>query len=209
MKKLKEEVRNAIVKAAFEEFSEHGYLEASMRRISAAAQISTGNIYRYFSGKEELFDHIIGSVYAKYSTYTKEYLQTVDLYSNQDETAIVAFLEQVSTTYVTLLKTTGPRLRLMMCKSQGSKYEGLKLEMIEFTEKLLLQTFSLAKPIEQLSQFELAEIKVLATTLIDGLVFIIDQYEEHEIFSFLIDRLISIHSIGISNRLEELKQSRR
>jgi AcrR family transcriptional regulator len=150
MRKLKEEVRNAIIKAAFDEFRVHGYLEASMRRISAAANISTGNIYRYFSGKEELFDHIIGSVYEKYSKYAKEYLQTVELYSNQDETAIIAFLEQVSTTYVTLLKTTGPRLRLMMCKSQGSKYEGLKLEMIEFAEKLLLQTFSLAKPIEVL-----------------------------------------------------------
>ena len=57
--KLKEELREAIINAAREEFLEHGYEDASMRRIAAKAGITVGNIYRYFRNKEDLSRYIL------------------------------------------------------------------------------------------------------------------------------------------------------
>jgi AcrR family transcriptional regulator len=47
----KDGVRDAILKAAFVQFSELGYSEASIPAIAAAARISTANVYRYFPSK--------------------------------------------------------------------------------------------------------------------------------------------------------------
>ena len=57
--KLKEETRKAIIEAAKEEFLEKGFEDASMRNIAAKANITVGNIYRYFQNKEELNAFIV------------------------------------------------------------------------------------------------------------------------------------------------------
>jgi len=48
MQYQKEEVRARILGAALDEFEEHGYLAAQVRRIAERAGVSTGNLYRYF-----------------------------------------------------------------------------------------------------------------------------------------------------------------
>ena len=50
----REKVRNKIIAAAKEEFLEKGYKEASMRSIARKCMMTAGNLYRYFSSKEEL-----------------------------------------------------------------------------------------------------------------------------------------------------------
>lgn len=55
----KEEIRQSILHAAEEEILQEGYKKCSMRRIAARAGVSPGNIYAYFSGKEEILDCIV------------------------------------------------------------------------------------------------------------------------------------------------------
>ncbi len=57
--KLKDEVRQAIIAAAKEEFLERGYEDASMRSIAQKAGITVGNIYRYFDNKDDLNRQIL------------------------------------------------------------------------------------------------------------------------------------------------------
>lgn len=56
---LKEEVRDKIITAAKEEFLKKGYKDASMRSIARKSKMTVGNLYRYFSGKEELIVQIV------------------------------------------------------------------------------------------------------------------------------------------------------
>ena len=51
---LKESQRQKILDAARMELLHYGYRDASMRRIATHAQMTAGNLYRYFSGKDEL-----------------------------------------------------------------------------------------------------------------------------------------------------------
>ena len=56
---LKEAVKDKIIAAAKEEFLKKGYKEASMRAIARKSKMTVGNLYRYFSSKEEMIIHIV------------------------------------------------------------------------------------------------------------------------------------------------------
>lgn len=56
---LKQEVRDRIRAAALDAFASEGYAAATVAGIAAAAGVSTGNVYRYFESKDDLFDAIV------------------------------------------------------------------------------------------------------------------------------------------------------
>ena len=49
------DVRQRLIEIGRKEFLEHGYLKASMRNISSAANVTTGAIYFFFHNKEDSF----------------------------------------------------------------------------------------------------------------------------------------------------------
>lgn len=51
----KDEIKQAIMDAAINTFFQNGYLNTKMNHIAEKANISVGNIYRYFSNKDDLF----------------------------------------------------------------------------------------------------------------------------------------------------------
>lgn len=59
MQVLKDETRMKIIKSARREFRKNGFRRASMRTISESAQMTAGNLYRYFRSKEALFASIV------------------------------------------------------------------------------------------------------------------------------------------------------
>ena len=59
MQYLKKDIKDRILAAAIEEFKLNGYANASIRNIANNAEISLGNIYRYFTNKEALYFAVI------------------------------------------------------------------------------------------------------------------------------------------------------
>ena len=53
------QTKQRILRAAREEFLRHGYGQASLRRIAAAAHVTTGAVYNHFRSKHGLFDAIV------------------------------------------------------------------------------------------------------------------------------------------------------
>ncbi|WP_308492296.1 TetR/AcrR family transcriptional regulator [Microbacterium terrisoli] len=56
--KLPARQQQALVQAALDEFSTHGFHDASLNRVIEAAGISKGSLYYYFDGKEDLFAYV-------------------------------------------------------------------------------------------------------------------------------------------------------
>ena len=54
-----------LVAAAAEVFAKRGYERAAMGEIATAAGVSTGNVYRYFPGKRELFDAAVPPAFVR------------------------------------------------------------------------------------------------------------------------------------------------
>jgi len=53
------EKRQRIVRAAGEEFAEHGYENAKMNAIAHAAEVSVGSLYKYFENKQDMYLYVI------------------------------------------------------------------------------------------------------------------------------------------------------
>ncbi|MDK2867787.1 MAG: hypothetical protein PWP51_1995 [Clostridiales bacterium] len=73
MQYLKDDVRERIVDAALDEFVEKGFNNASMREIAQRAQITVGNIYRYFKNKEDLLKQSLSPL-----------IEVIDVFVNRD-----------------------------------------------------------------------------------------------------------------------------
>ena len=65
---LKDEVRERIVDAAREEFLTRSYEHSSMRSIALKSHMTVGNLYRYFTSKEELNRFIVGPTLNRINT---------------------------------------------------------------------------------------------------------------------------------------------
>lgn len=55
------ETKAAILSSAQEEFSANGFQGASLRRIASNAGVTTGAIYCFFKGKDELFEAVLNT----------------------------------------------------------------------------------------------------------------------------------------------------
>ncbi|MCC6521285.1 MAG: TetR/AcrR family transcriptional regulator [Polyangiaceae bacterium] len=61
----KEHVRRRIVAAAAHLFAARGYAATTVASVAARAGTSTGNVYKYFAGKEALFDAVLPEAFAR------------------------------------------------------------------------------------------------------------------------------------------------
>jgi len=64
--------KEAILASALQEFTTYGYSEASLRRITKNAEVTTGALYRHFAGKEEVFRALIEPTYSTIISYMEE-----------------------------------------------------------------------------------------------------------------------------------------
>ncbi len=80
---LKENLKQTIVDSAINDLYENGVQGASMRKIAKDANMTPGNLYRYFKNKDELVNYIIEPVINKISlVLLKNTNQTLDLYDH-------------------------------------------------------------------------------------------------------------------------------
>ena len=72
-----DEIKVRIAQVAKQEFLELGYVDASMRNISAKAGLTTGSLYNRFRDKAELFEYIVGDsvkeVLEKFESFNSAY----------------------------------------------------------------------------------------------------------------------------------------
>lgn len=111
-------VEDKLIHAAKQEFLKHGFEKAALRKICAAANVTTGAMYFFFENKEELFCRTVSKTVKEmeelgrkifavemndYNTGVDQDIQLIKfLYQNRDE------------------------LQLLIYKSQGTRYEMYK-----------------------------------------------------------------------------------
>ena len=96
MQYLKREIKERILAAAIEEFKEHGYANASIRNIANNAEISLGNIYRYFANKEALYFAVINPFMESDKQSIESEFTFVDKTMKEVSEVLVKFLMQYS-----------------------------------------------------------------------------------------------------------------
>ena len=144
MKRDKELHHESIIEAATAEFLEYGFTDASMRRIASAAGMSASGLYKHFAGKEEMFAALVEPAYqGLMDLFRREADDQRRSVGNGDlsqwETGRDAKLAMA------YIYDHLDAFRLLVCKSQGTKYEGFLHELAVLEEETTLSFMEMLK----------------------------------------------------------------
>jgi AcrR family transcriptional regulator len=159
---LKDDVRRGIEEAALEVFAARGFLAATMSEIAALAGVSTGNLYRYFPGKEELFDAVVGPAFVRrFRTLLRRRVRA--LAGRRDLRELVPEDPYHLASEELLRFCIDHRLRVvvLLLRSGGSRWDGFDERTAQDLVRLALAHFSALDPGLELSRpmrFDLVEI---------------------------------------------------
>jgi AcrR family transcriptional regulator len=155
MQVLKESVRNAIVEGAIVEFFEYGFQNANMRRIADKANITVGNIYRYYKNKETLFKEILLP-----AERAIEDLSSFDRELNITGIQKVDDVNQLVTYVMSVLKPYTREIYIMTLDSSGSHYLKIKNQL----ENLIINKVNSFYP----KKFDRYLLKVISASFVQA-----------------------------------------
>ena len=166
-----------IIAAARKEFLTYGFTDASMRRIAAAAGMSASGLYKHFASKEEMFSALVEPAYQgllalfrQEAGDQEQFIGTGDLSvwetSNDARLAVSCIYDHLDA------------FRLIICKSQGTKYESFLHDLAVLEEKMTLSFMEmLKKQGVKLNEFNEKELHLLTTTNVNAIF----QTVEHDL----------------------------
>ena len=163
MKRDKALHHETILAAATAEFLEYGFTDASMRRIASAAGMSASGLYKHFAGKEEMFAALVEpasqglmELFRREADDQRRAVGNGDL--RQWESGRDAKLA------MTYLYDHLDAFRLLVCKSQGTKYEGFLHDLAALEEETTLSFMEMLKQQgRKLKDFRRKELHLLTT----------------------------------------------
>lgn len=196
MQYLKDDVKENIIKAALNEFSEKGYCDSSMRVIAHNAGIVMGNIYRYFENKEALFNSTVGPVYDQISKMVAKAQKEIEAVQGpwSDEQA----MKMVKSIYNKILETFsghGKEILILLDKSAGSVYENTKTELISQIQSILKTRLTQEVTLDDPFIFY-----VVAAAFVEGICVVLRDTGSHD-KEALIGSLSNIMLCQISKRI--------
>ena len=196
MQYLKDEVRNNISQAALKEFMEKGYEGASIRGIAQSSNTSVGNIYKYFSSKEDLYENIIGSVYHRLISYISQF-DKVEL----NENALTVFDELIEK-IMRIFNESSNEISTLLNQSKGSKYENCKEIFIDFITKIVTQSmeYELSKKGKRLK--DNFDIYLVSCSLVESISIIVKKKKDGEEVRRMTLKMIDIYYSNIIDKLD-------
>lgn len=164
----KELHHSSIIEAATAEFLEYGFKDASMRRIAAAAGMSVSGLYKHFAGKEEMFSALVEpacqgllALFRQEAGDQEQFIGTGDLSvweTSQDARLAIAYIYDHLDAF-----------RLIICRSQGTKYESFLHDLAVLEEEMTLSFMeSLKKQGVTLNDFSEKELHLLTTANVNA-----------------------------------------
>ncbi len=158
----------SIIEAATAEFLEYGFTDASMRRIASAAGMSASGLYKHFAGKEEMFAALVEPAYqGLMDLFRREADDQRRSVGNGDLSRWENGRDaKMAMTYI---YDHLDAFRLLVCKSQGTKYEGFLHELAALEEEMTLSFMDMLKRQGvKLRAFRMKELHLLTTANINA-----------------------------------------
>ncbi|MFF2019384.1 TetR/AcrR family transcriptional regulator [Paenibacillus sp. NPDC058177] len=162
--------KQAIVTAAMELFSNKGYHQTNTKQIAAAAGVSTGSFYSYFTDKKAVFIEVL-----KY--YNEALLSRVDAslaeinFDNSDKKAVISHL--VDSLILSHQVYTGFHKELSIMQLSDDEIKRLMDEQYSVGRQITLGYLQLDKEEVNVADVEAAAIVVFesVSTVVDTVVF--------------------------------------
>ncbi len=157
-----------IVVAAMEEFMEYGFNDASMRRIASKVGMSVSGLYKHFASKEEMFSALVEPAYqGLMDLFSRE----VDSQRNAIEKDDLSAWENGRDARMTISYVYDhlDAFRLIVSRSQGTKYEGFLHSLAVLEEGITIQFMQYLKENgHPVKDYRENELHLLVTTNVNA-----------------------------------------
>jgi len=140
MQVLKEDIRGRILAVAKLQFGQKGYSKTSMREIAELAGVGVGNIYNYFTGKDELFGEVVRPVMHALEAMLQEHhgIRGEDVMRMKSEKYLKACIDE----YVSLIDEHRTLLEILLFRAQGSLLEHFRESYTDRSTELVKAWFA-------------------------------------------------------------------
>lgn len=140
MQVLKEDIRGRILTVARHRFEQKGYSKTSMREIAELAEIGVGNIYNYFTNKDELFCEVVRPVLCALEAMLQEHhgIRGEDIMTMKSEKYLKACIDE----YVSLIDKHRPLMEILLFRAQGSSLEYFRESYTDRSTELVKAWFA-------------------------------------------------------------------
>ena len=187
MQYLKDDIRNNILKAALTEFGLVGYKRASIRSICHNSCTSVGNFYKYFLGKDDIFDNLIGPVYRNLMGYIEKFNKVE--FDENTENIFYGLMEKI----MDIFKVNSAELTILFNKSEGSKYEACKETFVAFVTEIVTETLNYRLSLQDKGLKDNFIIYLMSYNLVQSIAIILQEKEDGDEIRELILEMIQIY----------------
>lgn len=150
--------RERLLESARAEFAAKGYMKASLRKICAAAGVTTGALYFFFKDKEDLFAAIVEPPLLELEQMIHEHFNLEDeldletyMHFDGDHDAFAAGL-------IRHLYANREEFLLLLTRAQGTRFESVVDELVDSTEKryyLVAEKLASVQPGKRINRYML------------------------------------------------------
>ncbi len=124
MRPINEKLAEQLLEAGKQEFLEKGFLGASMRSIAAAAGVTTGALYRYYTDKEAMLDALVKEPADTLVAFYREQQRSFAAKSLQRQLDGLPEISDGSAAWMLdYIYDHFDAFRLIVCCGAGTKYE--------------------------------------------------------------------------------------
>lgn len=186
MPRDKTENHEKIIAAAYDEFLEYGFKDASMRRIAAACDMSASGLYKHFPSKEEMFAALVDPAYSElieiYKASMNEEMDNLEdcspqmLWENSGETQwIIRYIYKHYNAF-----------KLLVCRSQGTRYENYVHDIALLEEQITYKYLNKLKKLGVgVKMIPKKEFHLFATMNINAIFQVVEHdFSEREAMSY-------------------------
>lgn len=134
MQILKTDTRRHILSVAHDEFVRNGVRNTSIRTIASKAGITVGNLYHYFSSKDELYCEVMKPLLLALDKYLMSH-------NSEEHLSLKVFdLRELQSEYLyamlRLIEAYRAELRLLLFSSEGTSLAGYREKIVDAQTKI-------------------------------------------------------------------------
>jgi len=196
MQYLKEEVRKNIVEEALKQFKEGGYKGTSIRNIAKNSDTSVGNFYKYYHGKDDLYEHLIMPVYDRLMDYINQFNKVI--VNEKADDIFYELMEKI----LEIFKESSTELTILLNKSEGSKYENCKKTFVDFVTRIVSQKMEYELSLQGKRLKNNFIIYLVSYNLVESISIILREKEDGTLVRKLILDIIDIFYNNIISKLD-------
>lgn len=196
---LKDEIQQRILDAALREFASRGFQASRLADIAAAAQISTGNLYRYYSGKEALYEALVTqefvSRFLKLLHGRMNALKGVqDLRQLEPSAPFHLFKEEL----LEFCLQNRLKVVLLLAGSQGTRHAGFAATLLEDLVTRAIAHFRHLNPDLRVSKVHRSTLQKIYQSFLMIHTDLLRQFDQPEQFREAVERYSAYHLAGLN-----------